>query len=64
MLAAKRDVSAARQFFKKMMRAEQRRLSFSISVDKNAVHLEAFSASHEDMTTKSPGNRSPITIVM
>ena len=33
MLSAKRDVSAARRFFKKMMRAEHRRLPFSISVD-------------------------------
>lgn len=34
MLSAKRDVSAAKRFFKEMMRAEHRRLPFSISVDK------------------------------
>ena len=45
MLSAKRDVSAAKRFFKKMMRAEHRRLPFSISVDKNAAYLEAFSTS-------------------
>jgi IS6 family transposase len=47
MLSAKRDIFAAKRFFKKMMRAEQRRLPFSISVDKNAAYLEAFSASQE-----------------
>jgi transposase-like protein len=45
MLSAKRDVSAAKRFFKKMMRAEHRRLPFSVSVDKNAAYPEAFSAS-------------------
>jgi transposase-like protein len=45
MLSAKRDVPAAKRFFKKMMRAEHRRLPFSISVDKNAACPEAFSAS-------------------
>jgi IS6 family transposase len=45
MLSAKRDVSAAKRFFKKVMRAEHRRLPFSISVDKNAAYPEAFSTS-------------------
>ncbi|MET0648425.1 MAG: IS6 family transposase [Pyrinomonadaceae bacterium] len=45
MLSAKRDVSAAKRFFKKMMRAEHRRLPFSISVDKNAAYPDAFSTS-------------------
>jgi transposase-like protein len=45
MLSAKRDVSAAKRFFKKLMRAEHRRLPYSISVDKNAAYPEAFSAS-------------------
>jgi transposase-like protein len=45
MRSAKRDVSAAQRFFKKMMRADHRRLPFSISVDKNAAYPEAFSAS-------------------
>ena len=48
MLSAKRDVSAAKRFFKKMVRAEHRRLPFSISVDKNAAYPEAFSASQEE----------------
>ena len=43
MLSAKRDVSAAKRFFKKMMRADHRRLPFTISVDKNAAYPEAFS---------------------
>jgi transposase-like protein len=42
MLSTKRDVSAAKRFFKKLMRAEHRRLPFSISVDKNAACPEAF----------------------
>jgi IS6 family transposase len=48
MLSARRDVSAAKWFFKKMMRAEHRRLPFSISVDKNAAYPEAFSTSQEE----------------
>jgi transposase-like protein len=45
MLSAKRDVSAATRFFKKMMRDEYRRLPFSFSVDKNAAYPEASSIS-------------------
>jgi transposase-like protein len=48
MRSAKRGVSAARRFFKKMLRAEQRRLPFSISVDKNAAYPEAFSTSQAE----------------
>jgi transposase-like protein len=48
MLSAKRDVSAAKRFFKKMMRADHRRLPFSISVDKNAACPEAFSTSQAE----------------
>lgn len=48
MLSAKRDVSAAKRFFKKIMRAEHRRLPFSISVDKNAAYPEAFSISQTE----------------
>jgi IS6 family transposase len=48
MLSAKRDVSAAKRFFKKMMRAEHRRLPFSISVDKNAAYPEALSTSQAE----------------
>jgi len=50
MLSAKRDVSAAKRFFKKMMRADHRRLPFSISVDKNAAYPDAFTSSQEDKT--------------
>jgi transposase, IS6 family len=48
MLSAKRDVSAAKRFFRKMMRADHRRLPFSISVDKNAAYPEAFTSSQEE----------------
>jgi transposase-like protein len=47
MLSAKRDVSAAKRF-KKLMRADHRRLPFSISVDKNAAYPEAFTSSQEE----------------
>jgi transposase-like protein len=49
MLSAKRDISAAKRFFKKMMRAEHRRLPFSISVDKNAAYPEAFTTSQDEL---------------
>jgi transposase-like protein len=48
MLSAKRDVFAATRFFRKMMRADHRRLPFSISVDKNAAYPEAFSTSQAE----------------
>jgi IS6 family transposase len=48
MLSAKRDVTAAKRFFKKMMRADHRRLPFTISVDKNAAYPEAFTTSQMD----------------
>lgn len=44
MLSAKRDVSAAKRFFKKMMRADHRRLPFTISVDRNPAYPEAFTS--------------------
>jgi transposase-like protein len=47
-LSAKRDVSAAKRFFKKMMRADHRRLPFSIGVDKNAAYPEALSSSQDE----------------
>ena len=47
LLSAKRDVSAAKRFFKKLMRADHRRLPFSISVDKNAAYPEAFTTSQD-----------------
>ncbi|HEX8149825.1 MAG TPA: DDE-type integrase/transposase/recombinase [Pyrinomonadaceae bacterium] len=45
MLSAKRDVSAAKRFFKKMMRADHRRLPFTIGTDKHASYPESFAAS-------------------
>jgi transposase-like protein len=48
MLSAKRDVSAAKRFFKKMMKADHRRLPFTISVDKNAAYPEAFTSSQDE----------------
>src|SRR5215213_7248660 len=48
LLSAKRDVSAAKRFFKKMLRADHRRLPFSISVDKNAAYPDAFTSSQEE----------------
>jgi transposase-like protein len=48
MLSAKRDIPAAKRFFKKMMRADHRRLPFSISVDKHASYPDAFISSQEE----------------
>jgi transposase-like protein len=48
MLSAKRDVSAAKRFFKKVMKAGHRRLPCSISVDKNAAYPEAFTTSQKE----------------
>ncbi len=48
MLSAKRDIPAVKRFFKKMMRADHRRLPFSISVDKHASYPDAFAASQEE----------------
>ncbi len=48
LLTAKRDITAVKRFFKKIMRADHRRLPFSISVDKHASYPEAFTASQEE----------------
>ena len=48
MLSAKRDISAAKGFFQKVMRADHGRLAFSISVDKHASYPDAFTASQEE----------------
>ncbi len=48
MLSATRDVAAAKRFFRKMMRADHRRLPFTISVDKNAAYPEAFTSSQDE----------------
>ncbi len=45
MLSAKRDVSAAKRFLKKLMRSDHRRLPFTIGTDKHASCPEAFVAS-------------------
>jgi len=45
MLSAERDVSAAKRFFRKLMRADHRRLPFTIATDKHASYPEAFAAS-------------------
>jgi transposase-like protein len=45
MLSAKRDVYAAKRFFKKLMRADHRRLPFTIGTDKHASYPEAFATS-------------------
>jgi transposase, IS6 family len=48
MLSAKRDISTVKRFFRKMMRADHRRLPFSISVDKNAAYPDAFISSQDE----------------
>jgi transposase-like protein len=45
MLSARRDVSAAKSFFKRLMRADHRRLPFTICTDKHASYPEAFATS-------------------
>ena len=45
LLSAKRDVSAAKRFSRKLMRAGHRRLPFTIGTDKHASYPEAFAAS-------------------
>jgi IS6 family transposase len=45
MFSAKREVSAAKRFFRKMMRANHRRLPFTIGTNTNASYQEAFAAS-------------------
>ena len=48
MLAAKRDISAAKRFFRKMMRADHRATPLSISVDTHASYPDAFAASQAE----------------
>jgi IS6 family transposase len=48
MLSAQRDVPVAKRLFRKMMRAEHRRLPFSISVDKNAAYPDAFTSYQDE----------------
>ena len=44
-LSAKRDVSAAKRFFKKTLRADHRRLPFTIGTDEHESYPEAFASS-------------------
>lgn len=39
------DVSAAKRFFRKLMRADHRRLPFTVGTDKHSSYPEAFAAS-------------------
>jgi transposase-like protein len=48
LLTTKRDIHAVKRFFRKMMRADHRRLPFSISVDKHASYPDAFAASQAE----------------
>ncbi len=48
MLSAKRDIPAVKRFFRKMMRADHRRLPLSISVDRHASYTDAFAASQAE----------------
>jgi transposase, IS6 family len=48
MFSAKRDIPAIKRFFKKMMKADHRRLPFSISVDKHASYPDAFTISQAE----------------
>ena len=45
MLSARRDVYAAKRFFRKLMRAEHRRLPFTTGTDKHDSYPEAFTTS-------------------
>lgn len=55
-LSAKRDIPKALRFFKKVMRADHRRLPFSISVDKHASYTDAFRSSQiEKVLQKDAG---------
>ena len=48
MLSAKRDISAAKRFFKKIMRTDHRATPLTISVDKHASYPDAFNASQKE----------------
>lgn len=47
-LSVKRDISAAKRFFSKMMRTNHSRLPFTISIDKNAAYPDALTALQEE----------------
>ena len=48
MLSARRDVPAAKRFFKRMMRADHRRLPFTVGAGKHASYPEALAASAKE----------------
>jgi IS6 family transposase len=53
LLSVKHDISAAKRFFKKMMRADHRRLPFTIGTDKHASYPEAFATSVKEKVLPS-----------
>lgn len=53
MLSARRDVPAAKRFFQKVMRADHRRLPFTIGIDKHASYPEVFAASVSEQVLPS-----------
>jgi len=53
MLSAKRDASAAKRFFKKVTRADRRRLPFTSGIDKHATYPEAFATSVKEKVLPS-----------
>jgi transposase, IS6 family len=53
MLSAKRDVSAAKRFFRKLMRADHRQLPYTIGTDKYASYPEAFATSVKEKVLPS-----------
>jgi len=48
MLSARRDVSAAKRFFRKVLRADHRRLPSTMGTDKRASYPEAFTVSTKE----------------
>ena len=61
MLSARRDVSAAKRFFKKLMRADHRRLPFAVGTDKHASYPEAFASSVKEKVRVRSSLNSPST---
>lgn len=53
MLSAKRDVSAAKRLFRKLMRTDHRRIPFPIGTDKHASYPEVFATSVEEKVLPS-----------
>ena len=53
MLSVKREVCAAKRFFKKLKRADHRRLPFTIGTDKHASYPEEFTTSIKEKVLPS-----------